>query len=256
VAWDGNWYIRAFDTNGKPVGSSRCKEGKIYLNTQSWAVLADIAPRSRLIKCMNMVKKHLDTKYGIILLNPPYTSFDPKVGAIGTFAPGLKENAGIFCHANPWAIIAEVMLGRGARAFDYYKKIAPTTYNKMPDIHKTEPYIYSQFIAGKDSQEFGRAKNSWLTGAAAWNFVAASWYITGIRPDYAGLLVDPCIPRNWPAFKVERIYRNTHYRIEVKNPSHVSKGVKAVYVDSKLIKGQILPVFDDKKVHQVRVIMG
>ena len=203
-----------------------------------------------------MVKKHLDTKYGIILLNPPYTSFDPKIGAIGTFAPGLKENAGIFCHANPWAIIAEVALGRGTEAFDYYKKIAPPSYNKRPEIHITEAYIYSQFIAGKDSQEFGRAKNSWLTGAATWNFVAATWYILGIRPDYAGLRIDPCIPKNWPGFKVERVFRKTRYSITVKNPARVSKGVKKVYVDANLIAGNVLPLFKDKKTHQVKVVMG
>ena len=256
LAWDGNWYIRAFDTNGRAVGSKRCKQGKIFLNTQSWAVLADIAPRPQLTKSMNMVKKYLDSEYGIMLLDPPYRSFDPKVGAIGTFAPGLKENGGIFCHANPWAIIAETKLGRGDQAFDYYKKTAPTTYNKIPDIHQTEAYIYSQFIAGRASPEFGRAKNSWLSGAATWNYIAATWYILGIRPEHSGLMVDPCIPKDWSGFTVDRTFRNAHYRIEVKNPRHVSKGVKEIYVDGELNSGNILPLFRDKHIHQVKVIMG
>lgn len=256
VAWDGNWYIRAFDTEGRPVGSSGCDEGKIYLNPQSWAVLAEIAPPERLKACMDMVAKHLDSQYGIMLLQPPYKTFDPQVGAIGTFIPGLKENGGIFCHANPWAVIAETMLGRGEKAFEYYKKIAPTTHNKFAPVHMTEAYVYSQFIAGKDNPEFGRAKNSWLTGAATWNFVAITQYILGIRPDYAGLRIDPCIPKSWPGFKVERVFRNTQYKIEVENPASVSKGVKEVYLDGKLLKTNVLPACDDGKAHCARVVMG
>jgi cellobiose phosphorylase len=256
VAWDGNWYIRAFDTNGRPVGSSRCPEGKIYLNTQSWAVLADIAPRKALLKCMDMVKKYLDTKYGIMLLSPHYKTFDPKIGAIGTFAPGLKENGGIFCHANPWAVIAEAMLGRSERAFDYYKKIAPTAYDKIPEIHMTEPYIYSQFIAGKEAKEFGRARNSWLTGSATWNFIAATWYILGIRPDYQGLQVSPCIPGHWDDFSIKRFFRQATYDIKVSNPLHVSSGVESISVNGKEIQGNILPKAKPGSTLKVEVTMG
>ncbi|MEA3328648.1 MAG: glycosyl transferase [Candidatus Omnitrophota bacterium] len=256
VAWDGSWYIRAFDSKGRPVGSSDCREGKIYLNPQSWAVMAGIAPQQRLVKCMDMVAKNLDTKYGIILLDPPYRDFDPQVGAIGTFAPGLKENSGIFCHANPWAVIAEVILGRAEKAFDYYKKIAPATHNKIAQIHMTEPYIYSQFISGRHSPEFGRAKNSWLTGSATWNFIAVTWYILGIRPEYRGLRISPCIPGHWPGFRISRRFRKIIYKIEVLNPQRVSRGVKSITVDGKKIEGDILPFFKPGSTHRVKVIMG
>lgn len=256
VAWDGNWYIRAFDTKGRPVGSSRCPEGKIYLNSQSWAVLADIATQKRLFRCMDMVKKYLDTKYGIMLLSPPYKTFDPKIGAIGTFAVGLKENGGIFCHANPWAMIAEVMLSRENRVFDYYKKMAPTTYDKIPQIHMTEPYVYSQFIAGKDSPEFGRARNSWLTGSATWNFIVATWYILGIRPDYQGLWISPCIPKHWDGFRIKRYFRQAMYDIKVSNPCHVSKGIDSIFIDGKKIQGNILPKALPGTTQKIEVIMG
>jgi len=205
---------------------------------------------------MNMVKRFLDTEHGIILLTPPYTKYDPKIGAMGTFPPGLKENAGIFSHTNPWAVIAETMLGRGNRAFDYYKKIAPTTRNKIADIHRTEGYIYSQFITGKHHPHFGEAKNSWLTGSAAWNLIAITQYILGIRPEYEGLKLDPCIPKDWSGFKIDRAYRGTRYKIEVENPEFISKGVKEVHVDGKKIKGNLLPLFKDDKIHKVKVIMG
>ncbi len=256
IAWDGKWYLRAFNDDGAPVGSSKCKEGKIFLNTQSWALMSGIAEPKRAKLCMNMVKRFLDTEHGIMLLAPPYTKYDPKIGAMGTFPPGLKENAGIFSHTNPWAVIAETILGRGERAFDYYKKIAPATRNKIADIHRTEGYIYSQFITGKHHPHFGEAKNSWLTGSAAWNLIAITQYILGIRPEYEGLRVDPCIPQDWCGFKIDRIYRGAIYRIEVENPHYVSKGVKEVYVDGKKIKTNLLPTFNDNRIHKVIVIMG
>ncbi len=256
VAWDGKWYLRAFNDDKAPVGSTRCKEGKIFLNTQSWALMSEVAGPKRAKLCMNMVKKFLDTEHGIILLTPPYTKYDPKIGAMGTFPPGLKENAGIFSHTNPWAVIAETILGRGDRAFDYYKKIAPTTRNKIADIHRTEGYIYSQFITGKHHPNFGEAKNSWLTGSAAWNLIAITQYILGIRPEYEGLKIDPCIPKDWRGFKADRLYRGVRYRIEVENPEFISKGVKEIYVNGKKIKGNLLPLFKDNKIHKVKVIMG
>jgi cellobiose phosphorylase len=255
-AWDGQWYTRAFTDDGAPVGSKVNKEGKIDLIVQTWAVISGIGHKNQLVSCMNAVKKYLDCQHGLMLISPPYTSFDPKIGAMGTFAPGLKENGGIFCHANPWAMIAETILGRGDLAFEYYKKIAPITTNKIAHIHKTEGYVYSQFIAGTSHTEPGRARNSWLTGSAAWNFTAGACYILGIRPDYAGLMVDPCIPRRWSGFKVRRYFRGAWYNIEVTNPKHVSKGVKSVNVDGRAVKSNILPVFNDQKGHKVKVIMG
>ncbi|MFH1996847.1 MAG: glycosyl transferase, partial [Candidatus Omnitrophota bacterium] len=256
IGWDGSWYIRAFDDDGNPVGSSKNKEGKIDLLAQAWAVMAGVAPQSRGITCMNMVKKMLDSKHGIMLIAPAYTEYDPKIGAVGTFAPGLKENGGIFCHANPWAVIAETILGRSDRAFDYYKKIAPAHRNKAADIHMTEPYIYSQYIAGPDHRDFGRARNSWLTGSAAWNLVAITNYILGVRADYDGLIVDPCIPKRWKKFTITRIFRNATYRIKVLNPKRIAKGVKEVTVDGRKMKDKIIPSFSDRNVHNVVVVMG
>ena len=205
---------------------------------------------------MDMVKKYLDTKHGIMLMAPAYTQFDEKLGAITTFAPGLKENGGIFCHSNPWAMIAETKLGRGERAFEYYKKILPATKNKIAGIHQTEGYIYSQFITGKDNHNFGRARNSWLTGAAAWNMVAISQYILGVRPEYDGLRVDPCIPKKWGNFNVTRTFRGATYEIKVTNPKHISRGVKSLLVDGKRVQGNIIPAFADKKLHKVKVVIG
>ncbi|MDD4953483.1 MAG: glycosyl transferase [Candidatus Omnitrophica bacterium] len=256
-AWDGQWYTRAFDAKGRPVGSKSCKEGgNIYLNSQSWAVLADITERGQQVKCMDMVKKYLDTEYGIMLLSPPYKTFYPYIGAIGTFAQGLKENGGIFCHANPWAMIAEAMLGRAENAFSYYKKMAPTTYNDIADIHMTEPYIYSQFIAGRDSHEAGRARNSWLTGSATWNYIAATWYILGIQPDYKGLKISPCIPKDWKEYGVRRHFRGAVYDIKVKNPRGVSTGVSSITVDAKMIEGNVIPSGKKGTTYKVEVTMG
>jgi len=255
-AWDGRWFIRGTDKHGEAVGSSNNTKGKIYLNTQTWAVMSGIADSERALECMDMVKKHLDTEHGIMLMAPAYTEFDPTLGAITTFAPGLKENGGIFCHSNPWAMIAETILGRGDRAYEYYKKILPAVKNRIADTHKTECYIYSQFITGKDNPHFGRARNSWLTGTAAWNMVAISQYILGIQPDYDGLKIDPCIPGKWKSFGVRRKYRNATYDIKVKNPKGKSKGVESLVVDGKRVKGNVVPDFGDGKTHKVEATLG
>jgi cellobiose phosphorylase len=256
-AWDGKWYIRGIDKYGSPVGSAKCKEGgNIDLLPQSWAVMSGMAEGVRGLACMDSVKKLLDTEYGIMLIDPPYTEYDEKLGAVSTFAPGLKENGGIFCHSNPWAMIAETILGRGELAYKYYKAILPPTKNKMADTHLTECYVYSQFITGKANPNFGRARNSWLTGTAAWNFAAISGYILGIRPDYNGLVIDPCIPKKWRSFKVRREFRNAVYDIEVKNPKSVNKGVKSLRVDGMNIEGNVAPVFGDDKTHKVEVVLG
>ncbi len=256
-AWDGKWYIRGIDKFGDPVGSAKSKEGGIIdLLPQAWAVMSGIAEQDKAKLCMDMLKKHLDTEYGIMLISPPYTKYDEKLGAVTTFAPGLKENGGIFCHSNPWAMIAETMLGRGDIAFKYYKTIIPPTKNKIADIHLAECYIYSQFITGSANNNFGRARNSWLTGAAAWNLVAITQYILGVRPDYNGLVVDPCIPKNWKSFKVKRIFRSAAYDIHVTNPKGVNKGVRSLLVDGTRVEGNVIPVFKDRKVHKVKVEMG
>ncbi|MBU0687717.1 MAG: glycosyl transferase [Candidatus Margulisbacteria bacterium] len=256
VAWDGDWYKRAFDDKGKPVGSKECKEGKIYLETQAWAVFSNTADQKRGRECMDAVHEKLATKYGIVLQQPAMRHFYPELGEISTYPPGLKENASIFCHPNPWAIIAETMLSHGERAFHYYKAILPSAQNDIAEIRKTEPYVYCQMVAGPDHPDFGEGKNSWLTGSASWNFVAAAEYILGIRPDYDGLIIDPCIPKGWNRFEVKRVFRDSTYIIEVSNPNKVSRGVKSILVDGEELVGNVVPVFDDGKKHLVEVEMG
>jgi len=255
-AYDGQWYIRAFTDDGEVIGSKSNEEGKIFLNTQSWAVFSKVAPVDRGFQCMDSVRKYLVTKFGIKLLYPAYTRFYPKLKGISTFPPGLKENASIFCHSNPWAEIAECILGRSDFAYEYFKKLAPTTKNKIAEIHQTEPYIYSQMITGNDHPKFGAAKNSWLTGTASWTMKAATDWILGIRPDFRGLIIDPCIPKKWNKFRVIRNFRNAIYDIQFLNPEHLSKGIKKIKLDNIIQENNILPVFNDGKKHIVEVKMG
>lgn len=205
--YDGEWFIRAYDAQGKKVGSKECKEGQIYIEPQGFCVMAGIGVKEGLaLKALDSVKKRLDTKYGIVLNNPPYSKYMLNLGEISSYPPGYKENAGIFCHNNPWIAIAETVIGRGDRAFEIYSKIAPAYLEEISEIHKMEPYVYSQMIAGKDAVRFGEAKNSWLTGTAAWNFVAITQYILGVRPELNGLIVDPCIPSSWTGYKGYKIF--------------------------------------------------
>lgn len=256
VAWDGKWYLRAYTGNGKKVGSYQNKEGKIYLNSNIWAVISGVANKERAKMAMDMVYQHLWTKYGLMLFTPPYTKFDTNLGAITTFPAGLKENASIFCHPNTWAVIAETILGNGDRAYKYFKTLMPLSSNHIAEIRKTEPYAYCQFITGPDHLNFGEGKNSWLTGTASWAYVAATQYILGIRPDYNGLIIDPCVPKNWEKFYVRRIFRGSTYNISVENPDHVCKGIKSIYVDGSKTTTNLLPIFSDNQSHEVKVIMG
>jgi len=206
-------------------------------------------------KAMDSVKEHLDCKYGIVLNNPAFSKYYIEYGEISSYPAGYKENAGIFCHNNPWIMIAETLLGRGEMAWDYYRKICPSYLEEISDLHRTEPYVYAQMIAGKDAWKPGEAKNSWLTGTAAWNFFAISQYILGIQPDYDGLSINPCIPKNWDGFKIQRKFRGTTFNIEISNPSHVSKGVKEVVVDGDIIDGNKIPL-QKKEYCDVKVILG
>jgi cellobiose phosphorylase len=254
VAWDGAWYVRAYDDNSNVVGSSKNKEGKIFLESQGWAVMSGIAPEERAIKALDSVEKHLATEHGVILQQPAYSDYHKSLGDVSSYPPGLKENAGIFCHPNPWVMIAECMVGRGEKALWYYKAILPPS--KDPDVRRVEPYIYCQMVAGRDHPDFGEGKNSWLTGTSAWNFVAVSKYIIGIRPDYDGLVVDPCIPKKWAGFTAARKFRNAVYDISVKNPKGVNKGISSLKVDGRAIDGGKIPIFDDGKRHSVELVMG
>jgi len=257
TSWDGNWYVRAFDEDGEPLGSNKNKEGKIYLETQAWGVLAGTANQEQTKKSLDSVRKMLWTKHGIMLMSPAYSDFIGKYGSICVYPPGLKENGGIFCHPNPWVMMAECIAGRGDIAYEYYKAIQPAAHNETVDLYKTEPYVYCQMIAGRDQQAFGEGKNSWLTGSACWNFIAASQWILGVRPDYKGLIIDPCIPKSWKGFQVKRVFRGSTYYITVRNPNGVSKGVKSITVDNKKIEGS--QVSADQYAgdeHHIEVVMG
>lgn len=257
AGWDGNWFLRAYDAQGNKVGSHECEEGKIFIEPQGFCVLADIGVTEGLAeKALDSVKTWLDTDYGIMLQQPAYSHYYVNLGEISSYPQGYKENAGIFCHNTPWISIAETRLGHGNRAFEVYRRIAPAYLEEISEIHSTETYVYSQMIAGKDAPKHGEAKNSWLTGTAAWTFVNVSQYILGLIPDFDGLIVDPCIPDTLKEFTVQRLYRGCRYRIHVTNPEGVQKGVRSVTADGvSLTPGAPLPILPGKECH-VEVVMG
>lgn len=255
--FDGDWFLRAYDHYGEKIGSKENEEGQIFIEPQGMCVMAGIGVEEGLAdKAMVSVAERLDTKYGIVLQQPPYSKYYLNLGEISTYPPGYKENAGIFCHNNPWIMIAETVLGHGDRAFEVYSKIAPAYLEDISEIHRMEPYVYSQMIAGKDAVRHGEAKNSWLTGTAAWNYVAITQAILGIQADFNGLKVDPCIPSTWEGFKITRVFRGDTYVIEINNPNHVEKGVKSITVDGLPIQGNVISPAGDGRVHQVVVELG
>ncbi|MBN1187486.1 MAG: glycosyl transferase [Bacteroidales bacterium] len=255
--WDGEWFIRAYDYFGEKIGSNECEEGKIFIESQGMCIMAGIGVEDgRASKALHSVKERLDCKYGIVLNNPAFTKYIVKYGEISSYPEGYKENAGIFCHNNPWIIIAETLTGNGNRAWEYYSKICPPYLEEISDLHKTEPYVYSQMIAGKDAFKPGEAKNSWLTGTAAWNFYTVSYYILGIQPDYDGLIIDPCIPIDWDGYLITRKYRGAKYKIEISNPSKVNKGVKELWVNNELMKGNKIPIMPEGSSNNVKVVLG
>jgi cellobiose phosphorylase len=255
--YDKEWFLRAYDSKGEKIGSEENNEGKIYIETQGFCVMAGIGLDTGHAKnALDSVKKHLDTKYGIVLLYPPYSKYELNLGEVSSYPPGYKENAGIFCHNNPWIMLAEATIGRGDQAFEYYKKIAPAYSEDISEIHKMEPYVYSQMIAGKNAKSHGEAKNSWLTGTAAWNFIAITQGILGIKPHYDGIIIDPCIPKDMEGYEVNRKFRNKNYNIEIKNPNKVSKGVKNIWVNGNLIEGNIIPLIKDEDECKVIVELG
>lgn len=255
--WDGKWFLRAYDDFGKKVGSEECEEGKIFIESQGFCVMGGCGIEDgKAIQALDSVEERLGTKYGLVLNNPAFTRYVVEYGEISTYPAGYKENAGIFCHNNAWIMCAEAVVGRGDKAYDYYTRIAPAFLEDISEIHRTEPYVYPQMAAGKDARRFGEAKNSWLTGTASWNFVAISQFILGIQPDYDGLKIDPAIPTAWDGYKVTREFRGDVFEVEVKNPNHVSKGVKSLVVDGKEVEGNVIPMFNDGKKHSVVATMG
>ena len=257
AGWDGEWFVRAYDAFGNKIGSKECEDGKIFIESQGYCIMGGVGVEDgKAEQALKSVEEWLETEHGIVLLQPAYKDYHLELGEVSSYPPGYKENAGIFCHNNPWIIAAETVVGHGDRAFKLYSKIAPAYREEISDKHKMEPYVYSQMIAGKDAKNFGQAKNSWLTGTAAWNFYVISNYILGIKPDWQGLKIDPCVPHDWDGYKVSRRFRGATYNIAINNPEHVCKGVKAVVVDGKAIEGNVLPVFADGKNHEVVVTLG
>ena len=264
-AWDGDWFLRAYDAEGQKMGSKECEEGQIFIEPQGFAIMSDVGKDQGTVeKTLAAIDERLNTEHGLVLNNPAFTKYYVQYGEISTYPGGYKENAGIFTHNNAWIICAAAYAGKGDQAFKYYSEIAPAFTEETSDIHKTEPYVYGQMIGGKDAgsdigqtgKNFGQGKNSWLTGTAAWNMVAISQYILGIQADFDGLKIDPSIPSAWDGLKATRQFRNATYDIQVSNPNHVNKGIKSVSVDGNAIEGNILPVFNDGATHKVEVVMG
>ncbi len=249
--WDGKWFRRAYDAFGKPVGSQECREGKIYIEPQGFCVMAGIGKENQKAKAaLDSVDELLTTEYGIQLLYPCYSDYHLNLGEISSYPPGYKENGAIFCHNNPWISIANTVTGDGDRAFKNYKSIAPAFIEDISDLHRTEPYVYSQMIAGREALHFGEAKNSWLTGTASWSFVNISQHILGIRADYEGLIIDPCLPEEILELDITRQFRGSEYRIHIVNKG---TGKKHITVDGVPVKGQLIPVPKDKGIYRVDV---
>jgi cellobiose phosphorylase len=238
-AWDGAWYMRSFDDDGLPIGVSGAQHHAIDLIPQSWCVMGEVAPRERAERAVASADEKLNTRYGIALLWPPYNGADDRVRGISTYVPGAKENGGIFCHANTWSIVAAAMLGRGDDAYRYYRQILPLARTDL-DLYKSEPYVYPQNICGPEHPSFGLARNAWLTGTAAWTYVAATQWILGIRPTYVGLRVAPVLPSAWPGFKAHREFRGAAYEITVRREG--PGNAVSLVVDGVAVDGDVVPL--------------
>ena len=252
--WDGAWYLRAYDYYGNKIGSDENEEGKIFIESQGWCTMAGIGLEEGMVeKALNSVKERLECEHGIVLNNPAFTKYHYEMGEISSYPAGYKENAGIFCHNNPWVIIGETVLGRGNRAWELYRKICPSYTEDNSALHKVEPYVNCQMVAGKDAAKPGEGKNSWLTGTAAWMWYTISQFILGIKPQYEGIFIDPCVPADWKEYTVKRKFRNGIYNITVQNPNGKQKGISKLIVDGKEINGNIIPNLEGK--HEVIAIM-
>jgi cellobiose phosphorylase len=241
AGWDGKWFRRAYDDFGRVLGSRENDEGRIFIEPQGVCVMAGLGIEDgRALQALDSVSEHLATLHGIVLQQPAFSKYYLHLGEISSYPPGYKENAGIFCHTNPWIMIAETMIGRADTAHDYYLRINPSARENISDMHRCEPYVYAQMIAGKDAATHGEAKNSWLTGAAAWNYVAITQWILGIRPTYDGLQVAPVIPSAWGGFGAVRVYRGVRYEIKVER--HKPGESVRLEVNGRLIKGNVIPI--------------
>lgn len=249
--WDGEWFLRAYDYYGHKIGSNENEEGKIFIESQGFCTMARIGAEEGLCdRALDSCKQYLDTPHGMVLNHPAFTTYHVEMGEISSYPAGYKENAGIFCHNNPWVIIGEALAGRGDDAWQHYTKICPAWIEDQA-LHKVEPYVYCQMVAGKDAAHPGEGKNSWLTGTAAWNWLTITQYILGIQPQLNGLCIDPCIPSHLSEYTVRRIIRGGEYTITVHNPNHHQQGVQQLYVDGKSIQGNLIPYLPGK--HQITV---
>ena len=257
AGWDGEWFRRAFDAFGHVVGGRECEEGQIFIEPQGMCVMAGIGKETgEAARALRSVEERLDTKYGIVLLQPAYTRYHLELGEISSYPPGYKENAGIFCHNNPWIVCAEAELGHGDRAFQVYRRTAPAFIEDISEIHRTEPYVYSQMIAGKDAPGFGEGKNSWLTGTAAWTFLSISQAILGVKPSLDGLTVDPCVPSGCKGFTATRRFRGATYRITVENPDGVQHGIRSFAVNGAEQASNTVSPAPAGSTVEVRVVLG
>ncbi len=254
VLWDGKWFIRGITKNGEKIGTQQDEEGRVHMESNTWAVISGAASREQGLSAMDSVNEALYTEYGLMLNAPSFTRPNDDLGFIGRVYPGVKENGAVFSHPNPWAWVAECMLGRGGRAMKFYDALLPYNQNDKIEVRFAEPYSYCQFILGRDHEAHGRANHPWMTGTAGWAYFAATQYMLGVRPDYRGLVIDPCIPKEWDGFTMTRVFRGATYHIRVENPSHVEKGVKALYLDAERVKS--IPVLEAGGVHEVRAVMG
>ncbi len=251
--WDGAWWLRGFTADGRPIGSNRAAEGKVHMESNTWAVISGAATREEGLKCMDAVDEWLYTPYGLMLNAPSFTTVDDGIGFVSRVYPGVKENGSIFSHPNPWAWAAECLLGRGSRAMKFYDALLPENQNDIMEIRQAEPYTYCQFIMGKDHTAFGRARHPFMTGSSGWAYFAATRFMLGIRPEFDSLTVDPCIPADWDGFTAVRKWRGAEYRITVTNPDHVEKGVVSLTVDG--IGTDRVPAFSEG-IHTVAAVMG
>jgi len=261
--WDGNWYIRATKDSGAPIGSSRCKEGKIFLNAQVWAIINGVAPEERAKRAMESAEKMLGTGYGPLLFYPAYSKPDETIGYLTRYAPGVRENGGVYTHAAVWAVMAECIMKRQEKAWQFYLGICPLYRGMDSELYKAEPYVTAGNVDGPASPNFGQAGWTWYTGSAAWLWKVGIEWILGVRASFEGLIVDPCIPREWKGFKIERKFRGARYQIEVDNSRGVSYGISEVMVDGKKLERKegtppyaIISSFGDGKTHRVVIKLG
>jgi cellobiose phosphorylase len=253
--WDGNWFLRAYDFYGNPVGTGASTDGQIFIEPQGMCVMGGIGAGNGLAhKAMASVRERLATPHGIMLVQPPFHEYHIELGEISSYPPGYKENGSVFCHTNPWVMIAEAINGNGDGAYDYYKRINPSAREAISELHRCEPYVYAQMIAGAEAATHGEAKNSWLTGTAAWNFVAITQWILGIRPELDGLRVEPVLPTDWPGFTATRRLRGATYEITVKRGADGAD--PGVIVDGERLDGTVVPLAEPGSTVAVEVVIN